>query len=146
VPALTADQLEDAARAAEDEAEQHERKAVALREHARLLREAKGTAPKGLTIGSNHARLSSNVQLDLSSKSARVKNAGTRTRKGSPAKQALLLSGHTDKDLAEACAVGRSTVNAWMNGTRAIPPQHVKTAARPPFNIPLLSWPKRAAE
>jgi hypothetical protein len=115
--------------------------AAALNVYADDLEAAAEKAP--LTIGSNRATIRSNVQLDLSGKSARVKNAGSRTRKGSAAKQAMLLANKTDADAAEACKVGRSTVNAWVNGTRSIPPQHEKTLAKAPFFIPPGSWPKR---
>jgi hypothetical protein len=145
VPALTADQLEDAARAAEAEAEQHERKAVALREHARLLREAKA----GLTIAADAGTIE--TQMHVESAGAK-RSAGQFTaeqlkhpfvamlvkKKVSVADVAKFLEAELKRE------VPRSTVQAWYKAEkdasyRAIP-EDAARAIRDKYHVPLSAW------
>jgi hypothetical protein len=143
VPALTADQLEDAARAAEDEAEQHERKAVALREHARLLREAMGTAPKGLTIGRNRSMVDSNMEAsDLAGQPENVRTSANRARRSPELRKLLAQAGLTDSGVAQLIGVKRPTANAYVTGRLSIPRRLAEKIALKHPTVTVESWPK----
>ncbi len=143
MPKLTADQLEAAARAAEEEAIALDLQAAALREHARLLREAAGNAP--LTMRRNRSMVGSNMEAsDLAGKPENVRTSANRARRQSAARDAMIASNHVAADLAKVCKVGRSTMNAYLNGTRPVPPEVKAKLAPAPYLIPPSSWPKSA--
>lgn len=143
VPLLTRAQLLAAAEAAEAEASALELQALTAREQAALLREAAAKAP--LTIAGKRSMVSSNMEAStLVGKSERVRTSANRARSTNAARDAMIAGNHTAEDLAKACGVKRPTANAWLVGTRGIAPEHKKTLAKPPFNIPPDSWPKSA--
>lgn len=140
---LTAAQLRAAAEAARAEAQRHDLEAAAWRLHAADLDMLASKAP--LTMGTKRSMVGSNMEAsNLVGKSERVRTSANRARRQSAARDAMIAGGHTAEDLANACGVKRPTANAWIVGTRGIAPEHRKTLARAPYNIPPASWPKQS--
>lgn len=132
-------QLAADADAFDDEAAKLELQAIALREQARLLREAASKAP--LTIAKQRSIVRSKVEANVTGKDRYVRQAASRTRRTSEAKKMLLEAGQTDSKVATLLSVGRSTVNAYFSGRVAIPRAHAKTLLRL-FSVPLALWPR----
>lgn len=108
------------------------------------LAESQGSkAP--LTIGAKRSMVGSNMEASsLAGKPENVRTSANRARHKSDAREAMIAGNHVAGDLARACKVGRSTMNAYLNGTRAVPPEVKAKLAPPPYSIPPASWPKSA--
>lgn len=140
---MTRQQLLDAAQAAREEAERLETEAAGQRMWAGELERLAEKAP--LTIGAKRSMVRSNMEAStLAGKPENVRTSANRARRESAARDAMIESSHVAADLAKACKVGRSTMNAYLNGTRPVTPDVKKTLAAAPFNIPPASWPKSA--
>jgi hypothetical protein len=88
--------------------------------------------------------LSSKMELqNAGAKSKRVKIAASMTEQDTPAKKALFAANLTPQEVATALGVGRSTVNAWCNGTRSIPRRYRELLASK-HRIPAKVWKNRA--
>jgi hypothetical protein len=117
--------------------------AAALTQYADDLERLAAKAP--LTIGGKRSMVGSNMEASpLAGKPENVRTSANRARHKSAAREAMIAGNHTATDLAKACGVKRPTANAWLVGTRGISPAHRATLARPPYNIPIDSWPKSA--
>jgi transcriptional regulator with XRE-family HTH domain len=115
--------------------------AAALTQYADDLERLAAKAP--LTIGPKRSMVGSNMEASpLAGKPENVRTSANRARHKSAAREAMIAGNHTAKDLANACKVGRSTANAWLNGTRGIAPEYVAKLAKAPFSIAPESWPK----
>lgn len=117
--------------------------AASLTVYADELERLAAKAP--LTIGRKRSMVGSNMEAsNLAGRPENVRTSANRARRESKAREAMIAGNHVAADLARACKVGRSTANAWLNGTRGIAPEHKATLARPPFSIPPASWPRTA--
>lgn len=85
--------------------------------------------------------LGSKMELQNERVNKRVKIAATMTEDATKAKRALLEAGVTPQDVADSLGVGRSTVNAWCNGTRSIPKRYASKLLKQ-HRIPLDAWQK----
>lgn len=79
----------------------------------------------------DRSMLGSKMELrNADAKSTRVKIAAGMTDNETPARKAILDANVTPQDIAKELGVGRSTVNAWCNGTRSIPTKYREALAR----------------
>ena len=93
-------------------------------------------------ITPDSSMLGSKMELqNAGAKSKRVKIAASMTEQETPAKKALLAANLTPQDVADALKVGRSTVNAWCNGTRSIPKRY-RDQLKKDHRIPPGVWKK----
>lgn len=126
-----------------DEIERHAKaRALVLRAQAKLWRES---ANQGLTMNRQDSIVQGKVVANVAMQGRYVRQAASRTRSDSKAKKHLLEHGFTDSMIATALSkpkakVGRSTVNAWMNGRNAIPDHHATTLQGPPYLCPRSYW------
>ena len=88
-----------------------------------------------LTYGSKSASLDSDMTADVADQPRHVKIAASRTQNRSRAKRHLLETGLTDKDIAKALGVARSTVSAWFTGRNQMPAEQ-EARLRALFGIP----------
>lgn len=140
---MSRQQLLEAAAVMRSEAERLRVHAASLDAQAAMLDAAAKTGP--LTIGAKRSMVGSNMEASsLAGKPENVRTSANRARRSSPARDAMIASNHVAGDLAKVCKVGRSTMNAYLNGTRAAPPEVRAKLAVAPWNIPPLSWPKFA--
>ncbi len=93
------------------------------------------------TIEAQRSMLGSKMELQNTGANKRVRIAATMTAGATKAKRALLEAGLTPQDVADKRKVGRSTVDAWCRGTRAIPRAH-RDWLEEKHGIPGRVWPK----
>jgi hypothetical protein len=126
------------------------RSLAAAEARAQRLRDEAGLAEReaelmrqllALHDGPNRSNIGSNMQADaLAGKSREVKISANRTRKESPSRAAAVAANLPDGAIAKLLKVGRSSVNAWHRGTRAIPA--ACAAALEKRGIDRSVWPK----
>ena len=102
-------------------------------------------AKRELTMREKRSMVSSNMEApSLAGKPENVRTSANRARRSSAARDAMIASNHVAADLAKSCRVGRSTMNAYLNGTRAVPGVVRERLAHAPYLIPADSWPRIA--
>ncbi len=138
----TRDELLRLAEQADRDAVELERHAAISRDQAKKLREmADEVLPM---VASQRSMLGSKMELqNAGAKSKRVKIAAKMTEHETPAKKALFAANVTPQEIADELGVGRSTVNAWCNGTRSIPRRYRERLLKK-RNIPVGVWPNQA--
>jgi hypothetical protein len=113
----------------------HRRKADEAQARVRLLEEL-----RRLHLGENRSNLSSNMQAETAGKSRRTRISAGRAEKDTPSRQAAVAADLTDLMIAEITGAGRSTVQAWHSGARAVPRRHAEKLAK--RGIPVDCWAK----
>jgi DNA-binding transcriptional regulator YiaG len=110
----------------------------------RMAEDMKAAEEALLSMKADSSMLGSKMELqNAGAKSKRVKIAASMTEQETDAKRALLAANLTPQDVADALGVGRSTVNAWCNGTRSIPRRY-RDRLKKDHRIPPGVWKKTA--
>lgn len=135
-------QLEKLADEAAASAAEHGRLRAVMLEQERQLRAMAAQALP--STSAERSMLGSKMELqNAGAKSTRVKISAARTEQDTDAKKALLDANLTPQDVADTLKVGRSTVNAWCNGTRSIPRRYRDKLADK-HGIPASVWKSQA--
>jgi hypothetical protein len=104
-------------------------------------------ARAGLTMRPKRSRLGSTMQAATDQpRNVRIAAGhAARAKRAAPseARRLLLAAGQTPSMVAKALKVGRSTVQAWLDGTRGISEPHVEAASKR-WGIPRSAWPRIA--
>lgn len=133
-------EFEELLREAREQIPQIEETIARLREQEKGFRE-KAESRLSLTEPSS-SMFGSKMELqNAGAKDRHVKTAATMTKRETRARKALLNANLTPQDVASELKVGRSTVNAWLTGTRSIPKHHARTL-KEKRRIPLDAWEK----
>lgn len=74
--------------------------------------------------------IGSNMHVETAPPTKKLRISASRSKVDSDAKRALIDAGVTPEDVAAELDVGRSTVNAWCLGKRAIPASHRDALAK----------------
>lgn len=101
-----------------------------------MLRQAEEAAEElaGRLTNTQQDRSMSGSKMELrnvETKSTRVRIAAAMTEQETPARKAILDANVTPQEIADELKVGRSTVQAWIDGTRSIPDGHVEALSKP---------------
>ena len=94
-------------------------------------------------IPKERSMLSSKMEELSAATKKRVNISRSMTDNPTKARKAILDAGLTPQDIADTLGVGRSTVNAWCNGTRSIPQRYAERLLKR-HHIPLDAWKNRA--
>jgi hypothetical protein len=94
----------------------------------------------GLHQDENRSNIGSNMQAETTGKSRRTRISAGRAEKDTPSRQAAVAADLTDLMIAEITGAGRSTVQAWHSGARAVPRRHAEKLAK--RGIPVDCWAK----